>query len=184
MIRRSAFVRVSLRGALAVLACVAPFPLRAQGGAPAVASRGAPEAEALAVVDALFDGMRRADSTAVRALFHAKARLISASVRNGTPVLEVEETVDDFVQAVGRARTAVWDERTFNPRVLIDGPLASVWVEYTFYVDATLSHCGVDHVLLVRQDSAWKIVELADTRRREGCTARPEAEARPGAEGS
>lgn len=130
--------------------------------------------EALGVVRTLFDGMRRGDSALVRPLFHAKARLLSVSLRNAAaPALEVEETVDTFVQAVGRERSVTWDERIFNERVLLDGPLASVWVDYTFYTGETLSHCGVDHLLLFRQEGVWRIVELADTRRREGCVARP-----------
>jgi hypothetical protein len=44
-----------------------------------------------------------------------------------------------------------------------------VWADYKFFRGATLSHCGVDHFLLVKEGGSWKIIELADTRRREGC---------------
>ena len=128
------------------------------------------EAEAVAVVRKLFDAMRQVDSTAARALFHAKARLISTTVRDGAPVVQIQETVNGFIQTVGRPRSEVWDERIFNEKVNVDGPLASVWTGYVFYRGTTLSHCRVDHFLLLREGGAWKILELSDTRRTEGCS--------------
>jgi hypothetical protein len=43
-------------------------------------------------------------------------------------------------------------------------------MEYRFYVGERFSHCGVDSFHLVRTADGWRIVDLADTRRREGCT--------------
>lgn len=137
--------------------------------APPVAAQAAPDQDVLAVVNALFDGMRTVDSARVRPLFHARARLISVSLRNDEAVAQVDESVEGFIRAVGRPRTETWDERIRNVRVERDGPLASVWADYTFYRGATLSHCGVDHFLLLREGSAWKIIELSDTRRTTGC---------------
>ena len=48
--------------------------------------------------------------------------------------------------------------------------LASVWMDYRFYVGECFSHCGVDTFHLVRTAEGWRIVDLADARRREGCT--------------
>jgi hypothetical protein len=125
------------------------------------------EAEVLAVVNALFDGMRGADSAKVRPLFHAKARLIS--VDSPSPGARIEESLEGFIQSIGGPRTEVWDEQLSNVRTMIDGSLASVWADYKFYRGTTFSHCGVDHFLLVKEGPAWKIIELADTRRRENC---------------
>lgn len=147
---------------LPVYACalaIVTAPLRAQ------ASPGGSEAAVRAVVDQLFEGMRRADSGMVRPLFHPRARLITLS----GDAVRIEESVDGFVRSIGRPRTEVWDERLFNVKVSIDGPLASVWTDYAFYRGPVFSHCGVDHFLLVRQDGAWQIIELADTRRTTGC---------------
>ena len=116
------------------------------------------------VVNAVFEGMRRVDSAMVRPLFHPQARLISVSTREGAPVVRVEP-VEGFIQSVGRPRSEVWDERISNEKVEIDGALASVWVDYEFYRGTTRNHCGVDHFLLVQESGAWRIIELADTRR-------------------
>ena len=52
----------------------------------------------------------------------------------------------------------------------MDGPLATVWVEYSFYLGTRLNHCGVDAFQVARGPDGWKIIALADTRRRTGCT--------------
>ncbi len=126
----------------------------------------------LAVVRRLFDGMRAGDSAAVRATFHPRALLASAAVRKGTPVFEVD-TVDAFVRAVGTPHDVMWDERVRGTRVEIDGPLASVWAEYSFYAGPKFSHCGIDAFQLARDGDIWRIVALTDTRRRDGCPDQP-----------
>jgi len=108
--------------------------------------------------------MRRADSSMVRPLFHAKARMITMDLRSERPA-RVEESVEGFILSVGTPRTEVFDEQLSNVKTLIDGSLASVWADYKFYRGTTLSHCGVDHFLLVKEGGVWKIIELADTRR-------------------
>jgi hypothetical protein len=123
------------------------------------------EVEALGVVYRLFDAMRQNDSAMARPLFHAKARMITAEMRNGEPVVRLEESAESFIRAIGRPRNEVWDERLSNEKVFVDGALASVWTDYMFYRGTTLSHCGVDHFLLVMEGTQWKILEVADTRR-------------------
>jgi putative lumazine-binding protein len=126
----------------------------------------------LAVVRRLFDGMRTGDSAAVRATFHPQALLGTAALRKGIAAFEVD-TIDAFVRAVGTSHSEVWDERVRKTRVEIDGPLASVWAEYSFYAGAKFSHCGIDAFQLARDGDTWRIVALTDTRRRDGCLDRP-----------
>ena len=126
------------------------------------------EPEVLAVVNALFDGMRKADSSMVRPLFHAKARFITVDLRSAGRPARIED-VEPFIQSIGRPRTEVFDEQLFNVKTQIDGSLASVWADYKFYIGTRLSHCGVDHFLLVKESGAWKIIELSDTRRTANC---------------
>ena len=141
----------------------APFTLHAQDG----------KADVLAVVKRLFDGMRAGDSAMVRSAFHPQVRLLTATVRDGTPALRIEPNADGFVKAVGTPHAQPWDEKTYDEKVEIDGPLASVWTEYTFHLGPTFSHCGFDHFLLAKDATgAWKIVELADTRQMQGCKRR------------
>jgi hypothetical protein len=146
-----------------------PLTVRAQGATGAMSDA---KPEVMAVVRRLFDGMRAGDSAMVRGVFHPQLRMLSVvQAKEGGVRLNVETSADGFVKAVGTPHPARWDERIFNERVEIDGALASVWVDYTFILGEKLSHCGVDHFLLLRgDDGKWSIISLADTRRTTGCT--------------
>lgn len=141
--------------ALCFLACAGPPPLAAQSPA---------ELEVRAVIDRLFDAMRRGDSAAARAVFHPEARLQTAAARQHETVLRTV-TVDDFVRAVGSPRGEVWDERVSDVLILVDDPLATAWMRYAFYLGERLSHCGVNAFHLVRTSQGWKVTQVTDTRR-------------------
>lgn len=132
--------------------------------AAAAAQTADPRAEVVAVVTRLFDGMRESDSTKVRSVFHAEARLGSALVREGVPSYR-PDGVDGFVRAVGTPKEIIWDEQIRNLRVEVDGPLATAWMEYRFYAGERFSHCGVNAMQLVRGADGWQIASLIDTRR-------------------
>jgi hypothetical protein len=144
---------------------VAPTPPVAELLAPGDPQR----AEILAVVTALFDGMRTADSARIRTLFVPDAQLVTTLVRNGAPTVQ-RDSLEAFLRSVGTPRAEALGERTRNERVFRDGPLAVVWTEYDLFIGTRFSHCGVDALQLARVGDAWRIVSLADTRRREGCT--------------
>lgn len=119
-----------------------------------------PEDSVRATIRALFDGMRAGDSTAVRRVFHPDARLMTATAEG------VQATdIGRFVEAVGSPRDDVWDERTYDVQVRMDGPLAAAWVPYAFYRGDAFSHCGVNTVQFARSDGQWRILHLVDTRR-------------------
>ena len=149
--------------AVLALAALAPLDLHAQATA---------EDSVRAVVVRLFDGMRTRDSAAVRAAFVPDARLQTALVRqDGRPELRTD-SVGAFVRAVGGAPAdVVLDERVDSVHVRIDGPLAVVTVDYSFYAGSRFSHCGIDAFQLFRGPEGWKIFQLTDTRRRTGCRA-------------
>ncbi|TCJ19046.1 hypothetical protein EPD60_01115 [Flaviaesturariibacter flavus] len=117
----------------------------------------------------LFDGMRKGDSAAVRAAFAPGALLQSVLTTKAGATRITSEPVDSFVAAVGRPHKEVWDERITFDGIRIDGPMASAWTPYQFYVDDKFSHCGVDVYNLARVNGEWKIIYLADTRRRSDC---------------
>lgn len=135
-----------------------------------LAAQEAPDRDAiLAVSRRLFDGMRAGDSAMVRSTFHPRLFLASAFVRQGTPTVEVDDGPEGFIKAVGTPHAEMWDERVAHPVVHQDGTLASVWMDYTFYLGGKKSHCGVDAFFLAKDGAEWKIVSLIDTRRKEEC---------------
>ena len=127
------------------------------------------ETEAVqATVRAFFDGMRRADSAAVRRTLAPGAVFHTLSSRGGQLQLRPENPAD-FIKAVGTPHPEVWDERITFEQVLIDANLASVWTPYEFYRGSTFSHCGYNSFQLVKLAEGWRIAHIIDTRRKEKC---------------
>lgn len=135
------------------------------------------EGEAQAVraqIDVLFDGMRAGDSTAVRAVFHEQARLHTALGPSDTSAVGAT-SIDGFVEAVGQPHEQTWDERIWDVEIRVDGPLASAWVPYAFYLGDELSHCGVNAMQFVQTADGWQIVQLTDSRRHD-CEVPPDVQ--------
>jgi hypothetical protein len=137
-------------------------------GGAAVSGQAPAEEEAAVrqVVQRLFDGMRARDTAAMASVFHAEARLYGL-----TPAGDVQVTLpSSFVAGIaGAPADLLLDEVLHDTEVRIDGPLATVWTYYDFFAGDDFSHCGYDAIQLLKVSGEWKIVALADTRRRSGC---------------
>ena len=149
------------RSVLILLFTVSSFSVAAQSAAS--------ETESVKkVINQLFDGMRKGDSSMVGSTFSKDMILQSISEREGSVIVRTEKA-EGFVKAVGTPHTEIWDERITFDQVLIDGSLASVWTSYKFYIGDKFSHCGVNSVQMVKEKGGWKIVYLIDTRRKANC---------------
>ncbi|MFN8354075.1 MAG: nuclear transport factor 2 family protein [Spirosomataceae bacterium] len=119
-----------------------------------------------ATIQQLFDGMRKGDSTMVRATFHPTARLQSVGTnKEGKTVVQTED-ISGFVKAVGMPHPVMWDERVLSYEIRIDDKLATAWTPYEFYAGDKFSHSGIDAFQLAKTDQGWKIIQLSDTRHR------------------
>lgn len=123
----------------------------------------------IAVVDALFDGMRTADAEKVDSLFLQDATLISIyRDKEGKHHRKSEETAK-FGEVVGQHKPNELDEKLWSYDVNINRDLATVWTDYTFFYKGEMSHCGVNSFTLHRTESGWKILNITDTRTRQDC---------------
>jgi hypothetical protein len=141
--------------------------------APAMATAQQHDADSsrtavMAVVKQLFDGMRKGDSAMVRSAFYSQNQLASLGARAGAPMVNFD-SLAQFARAVGTPHPEMWDERTHDETVHIDGGMAAVWAPYEFYLGTKFSHCGVDNFQLARTSDGWKIIALVDTRQRTAC---------------
>jgi len=129
-----------------------------------------PDNDIRIVVDRLFDGMRKGDSTMVRSVFLKDNALNSVSKNtNDSTIIRSEGNVEGFIKAVGTPHQEKWDERIYNLIIHTDGPMAIVWAPYKFYRGETFSHCGVNVFTLIKVSAEWKIREITDTRRKTDC---------------
>lgn len=129
------------------------------------------------VVNRVFEAMRTSDSTKLKSCFTPEASTYTV-FRNaaGEPLLR-KGSLQKFIDAVGQPKADIWNEPIWNEKIQIDGPLATVWVDYAFYLNDQFLHCGVDAFQLVQTNAGWKIFHLADTRRKEDCEVPEEVKA-------
>lgn len=120
-------------------------------------------------IERLFDGMRAGDSSMVRTAFLPEAQLQTIAQDESGETIVRSQPIDGFLQVIGTPREEVLDERIWSYDIRVDGPLATVWTPYSFFLGEHLSHCGVNAFQLINTRSGWKISQIIDTRRREGC---------------
>ena len=120
-----------------------------------------------ATIDQFFDGMRAGDSSMVAATLHRRAefgRALDTEYRFSSP--------EGFLRAVGTPHDQVWNEEIWDVMIHVDGRLATAWMEFAFFLGDTLSHCGVNSMMMYKEGEDWKIVHLSDTNR--ACDDLPE----------
>jgi hypothetical protein len=132
-----------------------------------VSAQSPAEQEVLKVVHQMFDGMRNADSAAVRAVFVPGARFASIDAR-ATPPSVRYDSVSGWIAGIAGSNKR-WNEQIYEVQVKVDGDMAHVWSPYTFYLDGKWNHCGVNSMELLKVNGAWKLTQLSDTRKREAC---------------
>jgi hypothetical protein len=114
----------------------------------------------------LFEGMEKADTSLLNNIF-AKNVLMKAVSEKGVKNESVENFLNQIVNK--KPNTPKWIEKLHNTEIRVDGNLAHVWTDYSFYVGEKFSHCGVNSFALIKLDGLWKIVYIIDTRRKDGC---------------
>ncbi|MEO1254110.1 MAG: nuclear transport factor 2 family protein [Bacteroidota bacterium] len=125
--------------------------------------------EIMRVINNVFKAMKKNDSTLLKTSFVSNPNTFTAFFDKEGKSQLVSGDFSRFVQAIGQPKDQVWNEPIWNEKVEVDGNLASVWVDYAFYVDDQFSHCGVDAFHLIKRDDEWKIFHLVDTRRKDNC---------------
>jgi ketosteroid isomerase-like protein len=132
------------------------------------------EAQIKAVIDQLFDGMRAADSTKIRAVVYPNSTLKTTFIdKKGNAQLH-SESMEKFIKSVGSEHKGVYNEKIWSYDIRVDGTLATAWTEYSFYLDEELLHCGVNAFELFKSGEGWKIIGITDTRRKDNCKASTE----------
>ena len=125
--------------------------------------------EIMKTIHNVFEAMRTNDSTLLKTCFTEAPNTFTIYKSKEGETKFVKDNFQRFVEAVGKPKDQIWNEPIWDEKVEIDGNLASVWVDYAFFIDDQFSHCGVDAFHLIKIDTTWKIFHLVDTRRRERC---------------
>lgn len=123
-------------------------------------------ANVLAPIQGLFAAFASGDSSAVLRLVFPDGRVTATGTRASGSGLR-QQNWAEFAQRVtpdGRFQETISD-----PAIEIDGDVAMVWAPFVVHVGGKVANCGVDHFDLVRDQGAWKIMNLTFSSRIEGC---------------
>jgi len=127
------------------------------------------EQAVVTVVTKFFDGMRARDTALLRSTVVPGTTLQSATGPTG---LGASMPIDQFIDRIGKGTGPGGNEQIKDPKVQIDLPLATLWAYFTYKRggQTQIDHCGVDLFVLRKGPDGWKIFQVADTHRTEGCT--------------
>lgn len=148
---------------LYILIMVFGFQYTAKAQAPIVVTSVDAEQEVKQVIQNMFHAMKQADTVLLRNCFSDK--VIFQTIQNKPDGVMIKtESVQDFIQSIGKQIPNNLDERIEFGAIQIDPLMATVWTPYTFYYKGNYSHKGVNSFQLVKLKEGWKIQYLIDTR--------------------
>ena len=123
-----------------------------------------------ATIIKFFDAFHEQDTIVLKSMVTDKIILQSISInKEGKTVLK-EDDYNKFIKNIASIpKDKSFKEKLLDFNIQIDENMANVWTPYEFWYQNEFSHCGVNSFQLMKEDNAWKIIYLVDTRRREGC---------------
>lgn len=128
-----------------------------------------PEEEVEQLVIDFFEAMRSSDSELMSSYLLDESTLHTV-VLSGEGSSRLRQTdIQAFLSSVSETEAGSLDEQLTHFEVRADGNLATAWMGYRFYIAGEFSHCGVNSMNLIRQESGWKIFSIVDTRHTDGC---------------
>lgn len=128
------------------------------------------EAAVLAPITRLFGAMAAGSADGILAEVRSDGRATGVSEQAGGGSAIGGRSWAEFAAQFRATGGPKLEERLIGaPAIEIDGDIAMVWSAYTFHIDGKFSHCGTDHFDLVRENGAWKLLNITWTKRTEGC---------------
>ena len=132
-----------------------------------------PDAETAAVlapVNRMFAAVTAKDAAGITANTLPEGRATAVvTMPDGSRTVRTR-TWADFAEGLPGSPSRL-EERLVNPVVDIDGDIAMIWSSYVFLTDGRVSHCGTDHVSLVRDSGGWKVLNITWNQRQTNCPA-------------
>lgn len=125
----------------------------------------AQEADVKKTIQIFFEGMQKGDTLKIKSV--CKDMVLQSVGENTKGTTLTTENTSDFLKSIASIPTNIKiEERLLDYKIQIDGSLAHAWTPYEFYVNGKLSHKGVNSFQLFKDNGIWKIIYIADTRRK------------------
>ncbi|MEM1439318.1 MAG: nuclear transport factor 2 family protein [Pseudomonadota bacterium] len=137
-------------------------------------AKHAEHASVLAVTTAVFDAIQTKDTDAMQTQFLAEGastRVAAAAPAGASTLTRASNAA--FIARSFETDASLEERWTEPPTVLVDGDLALVWGRYVFLLNGEVSHCGTNHVDLVRVGGGWKVTNWTWSVETTGCPEAP-----------
>lgn len=141
------------------------------GAAPvnAIPPPDADTAAVLAPVNALFAAFEAGDAAATLRHVYPDGRVTASGLRADGAANLRQLSWTQFAERV--RPDSAFQERISDPTIAIDGDIAMVWAPFVVRVAGRVVNCGYDHFDLVRENGAWKVMNLTFSSRTTDCAA-------------
>ncbi|HZC38732.1 MAG TPA: nuclear transport factor 2 family protein [Sphingomicrobium sp.] len=122
----------------------------------------------LAPINQLFAAFQAGDSAAMLRLVYPDGRVTAnGTLRSGAGLRQ-----ESWMQFASKVKPGDgWQETISDPAIEVDGDIAMVWAPFVVRAGGKVSNCGFDHFDLVRDNGAWKVMNLTFSSRITGCPA-------------
>ena len=124
------------------------------------------EQTVLASVNALLRSFSAGESGAMLRWVYPDGRVTATGTRASGRGLR-RESWTEFADRVKPG--AGFEESISDPAIEIDGDAAMVWAPFVVRIGGKVSNCGFDHFDLVRDNGAWRVMNLTFSSRTTGC---------------
>lgn len=118
--------------------------------------------EVVGTLQLLFDALESGDAELLRSIVDPSVVMHFSETRDGETTFG-SSTLDGLAERITTSDVPLI-ERMWDPVVVVNGSMATIWTPYDFYASEAFSHCGVDAANLLRTEAGWKIVALSWTR--------------------
>lgn len=127
-------------------------------------------AAVMAPITAIFAAFERGDGAAVLAQVYPEGRVTATGTLPGGATGVRKFSFAEF--AAHLKPEGAFQERITDPAIEVDGDIAMVWAPFTVRIAGKLESCGFDHFDLIRENGAWKVMNVTFSSRTTGCPAR------------
>lgn len=122
-----------------------------------------------AVLD-FFEGFHEGDTSKIKKVIDKNMVMQTISKTKEGKTITVTTDIEKFIEAIHkRSKDQKWHEKLVDFKIHASADIAQIWTPYEFYVNEQFSHCGINIFQLFYDGHYWKIIAIADTRKKVGC---------------
>lgn len=127
--------------------------------------------EVLATVELFFESLAKKDTTTLSRIMTENGQYY-ATGKNEDGNFIIRRSHKKYIEKLPKIDGTIV-ERIWEPKIMVQDEIATLWAEYDLYLDGEFSHCGVDAFSLIKKDGQWLIAGTVFSIKKENCPTSP-----------